>query len=1154
MLYAYRASEEQFESLRSYLDETYSGYTLDSTYHDGDFARLFVFYAAEWWRRKYDGGAWRWTPIIESIGCDADCFAHASRAHAVVMGLAYWGHRPAGEGKKYFGAIVAHGGLPLAFIGKGAGKIATILADSLKFAARYGWDEAMLMSAVEERSELVPDSLRRAEIYKLIAQMVVAALELRNEYELHGIEDPVKHLDTQEPHWQERFPLSLEDDAARTLLVGLVKQASKEEAHEQIGIFAVERSLREVEPGTFQLSSALVCPQSVAAENIKSMFGIVQQKELPRYFSIDVQTKIREPFAEARQVLGGESAKLNLAGRKRIWESDDALAEHRLFIRSTQPGLPDSPISLPGGQDLDIAEPWIFVFRDSKYFLVATGSARVPEETALITVPEGWSLLTNKAEGKAERVGSVTLVVAKLDLWQVAGDVRIDSGEFSYRIRTRQTKVEADSYAWEGSRLPYFSKPSAIFRGVPKLYRYLPSGQRQRVPPAQMEWYVSGTKRRVEDSNLARGPVDVFVVNDGERTARFRIIVLDSRAAVDFLSGKSPSIGAMQFSDWGFSDFSIAEQANLRAETRQDGRNVFLKVSSGDIPPESISVSAKWPFSNTELTLSLPFPSSGGRFFRADGTALKNGDHIPLRGLAGARLRIFDNNPSSPNRYDVELTLHSPNLSPRAIPLRLEEVVQLAEGSVGEVRLIDLRQKIETLLGFSDDLDASVDISLLVAKKSSLTIRVLRYEATVELTPAAIQIPSHEEQPSENAAHDSIVVCAVPLRSIGDEPCLLTQNYSEGVPTGYWPFTNLPNRAGPSLVFPGKASKVTFRPTVVPGVETVSSADPLDNNLCGLAKAISISDKSFREEEIRRVLNDMSADFSHASWPLIDHLYVAFCHLPLSGLDLFRVLSTEPGAAAAFILRTELIDEQRAEVGQRLKNEGGLVWELVSIEEWRHALHALWYYWRNTLGESARETFSIVLEQRTNKVSEEQPVLKLTLEFLKNEMLGIPSADLLEVIRQSAKDPLHFSDRLWRGEESLVQLYLFHGHSHESNWPDKHFLRTALEAFNETAAAKANEQKRDLQKALQKMFWGLGLNDHKLSVVNLPVLCALWVALSASTGWWQQPENRLMLRRIKGFDPLWFETAFRNTFASCLALNLVKTRPSVLLASNERAA
>ncbi|ARU31768.1 hypothetical protein CAP31_08795 [Sulfuriferula sp. AH1] len=318
MLYGYRLTDDEYLSLKDTLAfASEFGQLGEVARKIRSFPALFVLYAAEWWRREYQGGAWEWAPIIGSFGGDATQLATNARTECVQQGFAYWGHRPSGEGKKFFGAAVAQGGLPLKFIGNGGGKLASIMASALRSATRFHWDESQIAQDVADRADELPGSLHKPEIYALIAQMVRAVLELKKEFQLTGETDPIAILNKRDPQWRERFPLQLEDVAAEALLTGLVKEAAQQVVVSSSSMFAVERFLKPIAEGRYELMSSLHCPTTVHVENLVHLFRLHTNEDLPRYFSIDAQVGEREPFADGRQILGAETAKASLFVNKR---------------------------------------------------------------------------------------------------------------------------------------------------------------------------------------------------------------------------------------------------------------------------------------------------------------------------------------------------------------------------------------------------------------------------------------------------------------------------------------------------------------------------------------------------------------------------------------------------------------------------------------------------------------------------------------------------------------------------------------------------------------------------------------------------------------------------------------------------------------------
>lgn len=1135
MLYGYRLSNEEYKSLREMLAYTVDFGELDEvSSRIRGFSALFVLYAAEWWRREYQGGAWRWTSIISAFGGNAKELDAAARTKCVISGFAFWGHRPDGEGKKFFGAIVAHGGLPLKLIGQGGGKLASIMDYTLRLAARYHWDSLQIVNAIEERAEELPtDSLRRPEIYQLIANMVATVLELKQEFRLAGIADPLAVLNTQEPNWQLRFPLSLEDAAAQALLSGLVKEAAQQFILASSAIFSVERMLRKTADGKYELVSTLACPQTLAADALAELFGL---NELPRYFSIDVQVGERKPFCEGRQILGADTATVSLAGGKCVWNGVDACAEHLLYLRGQSGDLRENPLPIPGGAELSQDEPWIFVLRDGKLRWVAAGSARVSEEVAVVALPGGWEIEPANADSIADFVGHCHLGDQQIALYSVRGEMTLRRCEQHYRIRTKQATSASDTYVWEGRRIAYPSSPQPVFIGVPKLFCYPPEGERSRVPTAELHWFVAGTNNRFEDVTNAHGPLDVYLVRDGERLARFRFVVLDSSARTDFSSGTSASEGHIHLEGWGCSDVSIDDQRGLNCKVEQAGRGVKLFLQGGDVPPESVSVAMRWQRCAQELRIKLPFPSAGGRFFDAKEKPLREGDEIALRHLTGARLRIFDRNPLAPKRYNVSLTLGQGKREMRTADLKIERPISLLPNGSAEVRLIDLQKDIEKLMSFSDELDAIVNVAVLVGSRQTTSVRVSRYETMLERDSLAVSFPPKAIERLDMASLDQIIVKAAPLTSMGGTCIQLEQEYSEGVPAACWQAAGLNATYAPWLIFPDDASTVFFRPTI--WGRSVDSPEMSTNSGCPLAQAMSIREAEIRMEAIAAVLGAMATDFNHPSWQLMEYLLETFHHLPLSSLDVFRLIGTQPTAAVSLLLRSRFSEDRLFEFARRLRDELGLVWELASIDLWRNAADKLYHYWVTLLGEDgANASFPIILKARLDRFATEHPPLQLMLDVLLLEWTSHPSEALVEVQRIAQSDRLVFAQQLWRGHDSLAQNLLFRGHANDADWPERAFFQEAIVGFNEVAADSV--KKKLNPDIVRKMFWMDTPNDFKVSVANIPVLCALWAVTGTSQEWWEKPERRLALRKIKAFDPIWFEQAFGKTVAACLALGIL---------------
>ncbi|MFY9260645.1 MAG: STY4851/ECs_5259 family protein [Gallionella sp.] len=730
MLYAYRVTNEEYQSLRQMLGFATEFGDLDSVAQRmRDFSALFVLYAAEWWRREYQGGAWKWSSILDTFCEGGDTLNTTIRTACVERGFAYWGHRPEGTGKKFFGAIVAHGGLPLHFIGLGEGKLSDMMDAMLRQAARYHWDREQIINAIEERAK----SVQKQEVYSLIADIVSAVLTLKQDFHLSGEIDPVSVLNAKAPDWRERFPLSLEDDAAQTLLIGLVKEAALQMPRATTGAFQVVRELKKVGE-QYALRSVLVLPKKLAIDELKTLFKL---SDLPRYFLIDIHANARLLFCTGRQTFGADT--VTLTGKNCVLTGETARAEHLLYLCEQSGREIGTPLPVVGGAELAQDQPWIFVSRDEQLQWVASGRVSVPEEAAWIALPDGWTI--DASNGEADFVGHCDDIAAR-QLYQVRGEIILEGDEQRYRVRTKQVSDTSENYVWEGSRLPYSSSPPLVFLGLPRLYRYSAEGERYAVQKTALDWFVAGTQKRIEQPELAKGLMDVYLIKEGERQTRFRLTVLGNNARVNFSSGMSSSEGVIELANWGNIQVAV-DASELSCKQESTPRGVKLQLHAGDTPPEVINMTLRWQNYPRELRLSLPFPSTGGRFFDAHGKILREGSKLALHHLTGTRLRIFDRNPDRPKRYDLEFTLtQNGKRSTRDSQLFVKRSIPLLNNGSAEIRLIDLERDIEKLMSFSDELDATVKITLLVGNSSSIFVNVSRYETELERHPYSLGLPA----------------------------------------------------------------------------------------------------------------------------------------------------------------------------------------------------------------------------------------------------------------------------------------------------------------------------------------------------------------------------------------------------------------------------
>ena len=1142
MLFRYRLSMEDYLSLREIVgrDLTPNGWGR-SQFGTRNARALFVLYAAEWWKRDYNGGPWRWSPLLESLGVGAIDLHPNERTLAVESGLNYWGHRPSEDGKRFFGAIVAHGGLPMRVIAKGVGGVSTLLEDGLRNAHRYGWMEFELEQYFSERAGHLNQHLREFEIYRLFSTIVTTVLAMRSDYNLGGAEKPIEILDEREPAWRDRFPMSLDDDAATRLVAGLVREAAKVQRHAiAAAAVVVDRFLGQRSDGSFELVSTVQFPRALPVESLVASCGI-PVPQVPRYFSLDIQTTKRQLMCQGRLLLSDDSSTATLEGKFPVRSGTDALAEHLLILRDAQGDLGE-PAGLPGGQVLDEDMPWTFEPRGERWALVSVGSCRSPAEEARVVVRHDAYVEPADQDSQVDKLGTVDALSYGAIVYLVRGSAKVEIEGTIYRIRTRQPVAIPDQLVWKGRRLPHVSHPLPIFLGAPTLYRYLENGESRIVPATELEWMsASGEGRPVGNPKLHRGPVEVWWRPGGERLSRFRFVIEGTDAKVSFASGVDElhgSIGLM-----GFATSNAAALGDLRVNRQNVPGGCELNLEAVVVPPLSVPVSLLWPNSPRVTTLVLPFPSSGGHFFDALGRQLANGVKVSVRALAGARLRVFDRDPAHPKSYSLLLELRSPEKRHSAVGLHRTLKLSVDRSGIVEVRLIDLESAIVGLLGQSDELDAQVMVTLSAGTRALTHIFVTRYQASITSIGNAFELSSDELVSATFETLSQTELLAIPLLLADGVPKEIEQRQSEGCPVGVWDVSTLDSESAPWLLYPKRESAIQFRPGLHLPKGDAGDSSQHKPSLCPLGAAMSESDSAARRQLLEVVLQAMADDLDHPSWRLVAHHWRHLSHLPLSVLDSWRAMARNLSACLTCLLK---LPEEATAIARRMRDDLGVVWELVSFKELANIAIELEFQWSKLLGGVASPKLAIeAADAQMRSVAEAIPVLALPVALARMDGRLSAPIEALELQREIQARKSEILDGLWRaGSNSMGQQLLLRVHADDENhWP---MFGLTMKAIEELQGIVKQDDMREIAKNVHALFrlpqaGNAGVRqvvEHWIDVANVPSICAVWAILGLDEKFWLDPSNANAIRQIKAFDPLWFEEAYRQAIRVCVAAGL----------------
>lgn len=1126
MLFRYRATQAEYQDLKEIFSARFA--VLGGTpwrYESNAESALFVLYASEWWRREYDGGAWRWTSIFESLTASAYRVDPLERSAIVELGLRTWGHRPSEDGKKYLGAIVAHGGLPLKLLARGDGVISRLLLSATRKAQMLGWGEQQLVGYFESHRDDLVQHVRAAEIYRLLSEMVLTVLSLRSEYKLAGVGNPVAVLEQMEPKWRERFPIAVDDQSVDPLLVGLVREVSRQVKMVMAYPISVLRTLVKLaEADSYALSMSVSMPSTISVEALASVMQISPSK-VPQSFVLEMAGSQRMPLGQGRQLLGVQSSTVLLSGPTKRFLGKDACQEVLLALRSVGADVV-SPASVPGGGALDDSQPWIFESVGDTLTLVGEGSCKIAGVSAYVLVPDHFKLIPTD-NASVDLVGLVEELHEPRWLHKVEGCISIDADGDIYTVRSHMQKEVDEQVVWKGNRLWCHSSPFPVYQGVPRLYRLDEEGQPLPIAEKDIEWVQAVRKgERLLNVKAHRGPVDAWWLVDGKRQRRFRMALVAPDAHIAFRSGGTECEGSVELHGWGVT--ALHTSSSLSPVSTRHEAVVKLVMKANGQPPTNVTVTAEWTPALPVLHIDLPFPATGGRFARSDGSILPNATTLTLRRAHDVHVQVFDQNPNTPKRYRLDLQLSGESHGNRM--RRAEIAVPLDGNGVGDLRFFEIESTLNGLFCQSDHLDACLEANLLAGAAVIRTLKINRYDVELEREQQSLALLDSRLANVSTDQLRGIELHAIPLLLRTQEPQVLEQLESSEQPVGRWSMVTLPAGLSPWLIYPSKASTLLVRPTLwsPSALDRLGTLQTLGEGACPLAKAMSSSTPEDRNRDLIKVIAAMTEDLDHASWKLVFHHYKYLKHLPLSTLDYWRVIGRNQDACLTAVLK---FPSDVYELMSRTRDELGVMWELTSRASLLKAHDGLSASLLKQLGGNGSQSLvEKVVEDLFDKIGSVSEALAIQVDYALFEKAGRRTGRFEQMVSRFARAPDTLLQQHWTGEDSNLQRVLLRNHADEKVWP---YFKLWEELLN-TITAQCEPIYLDFISHLgRKLLWvpqvppGSPPVYAKFDVANAPLLTGFLVQACDADQWLHTGDHMAALRQIKAFDPVWFETGLQ---------------------------
>ena len=1083
-LYAYRCSREEFESLANLLART-----APNVEHLGDVTvRAFVLYASEWWQRSYDGNAWAWEPLLESIGWEHIHYPYLYEP--VKQAWKWWKieYVSLPSSIRYLGTFACQGGLPLALVGDAHSSVTRYLRAVAKHVAAFrGLVDDPIVLAEDQQHILRPPTLRRDYVFRLAADLAEAVLELSGEAE--G-DDPLSALDEARPDWRRTMPLDLDDERARELLVSLLHEAARNQAA-PADEFRLERFLRPTRTG-WRIGARLRLPATIPAETLARQLQ-VRRNELPA--RLQVRTR-----SEGTHVVGmygerGESFLLH-RDRRSLTELWDHQAAGEVVLEFLAGGVVGKPL-VPGRGSALSELPWAFRGGDD-CSLIGEGSVsnRAPE--ILVLVPDGCTpsageMLTEPTNDNNQYGGETSTAPVRVlgrNLWKISGETVIDTERGRCVVRPASGHEPEEEYRLAGVRFYGFKCHWPLFQGPPRLRLTRDEQPTRAVPAAEVGW-----RQRSGDwvpQPTGFGLWEVRHVRSGELRHFSRAGILPDGFSVAIEPGADMSRGQFVL-EHGEGVLVAGNDSQVEVAAEPAGGSVRVRVSAIDAthPPASVRLRLYWPHAQ-ELPVQAPFPGHGARILREGESS---GGSLAVDDLYGVRAIALS--PDTTQEFWIEGELKALDVGNLLRVAHFRERLDKS-GVFHELPLVDVRPTIELLLSASSSSDAYVDIQIVDRyQRVHERVRVSRFSAAVECNPVLSLVSISPGLDSDIAPN----VEAFPLVRPGVEPMEIKSAGTANLPQ----YAVLPDEMDlgePWLLVVRHGERIRARPCTVGGSPRQDAAAHPDRGRSpSLVEAIAIEDPELRNEGLGAAMDTMLAneisERTEFDWSFLTDSLLRAEGLPPSALDLLKALVTKPKLLVRCLFALESAPRQLL---WRLEDELPFSWLLIRrVTWWKEAMRAF---------VQRREQLTGIVDQH------ERVARELVLSILAEGKARIAALEAVSI---------DIELRLQGGRPSR---YYYENLEHELAQKRREMIRRMASLDDWPKGYGAKQWQGEVGPVPDGLWQGGDEHPARQPIFDTPVAAAWCCFLGEPTD-----RTTFLVKRMRAHDRDWFDVAYRATWS-----------------------
>ncbi|MCK9397379.1 MAG: STY4851/ECs_5259 family protein [Methylobacter sp.] len=1085
-LYRYRLNNHDFETLKASL-KTSALFGVANITEVPGWNAAFVIYAAEWWRREYDGSLWSWEKVFTSFGADAKELKTVRRNLVVELGLRYWERkvRIINGSSRYLGSIAIEGGLPLNQLNNSSGWLGRVLKQVIPKYTRLhhtGIHADMLVS----ECDYIPKNYQNDQSHAILGDMVKTVVELKQKYRLHEHSNPVSYLDQQIPLWREQFPLPIDTEVGQKLLSDMIITAAKADDAVMNTPF---RGIRRVRDDGF-LQLQLEFASFIALEKLNLPETIPSRLDVELISSDGVTRSLGVALKATYQ----QKSSLKMPRPSGAVKGDQAACGYAIRFKHLSTLIYETPLT--DGEELDNEVPWIFVQQNDDWVLEGVASVSTRARRVRILYPDR---LACPVSAETQHIATI----ANKKLLEASGTIQLSDNENnSFIIKTAQEQ-SANRYYLQGETLKFASIPNEVYRGFPSL-TCVNNETEKRTEISATKLVARAVNSKGNWLPLSQDQQGIYEIrlldNQGNIQFRKKCALLPEQFSIRFKPSADSLDGVIFLDNAGRATVLCEPSVKHSITTETEGCRIELFADNA--PPSNVRLTLFWPNMADMLTLTVPFPARGGQLIDANGNKQVSEQPLFQDQLHGLRLRLFNEQPDRNRHLQIDFNLKDDTLEDARDLYFRNEVEK--KGAVIELAIIDYQEWIKDLLAISRNLDSYVQLAVYENGTELLRTKIFRYQfsLTRNLSLGCVALNTNDHACLSYDTLSQVQLMAMRLSQPEQEHIKLDVKSSEQTEIGCWFFYPEKKVPGPWLIYPSVTSSISLRP-ILWNVSDEKEVDSLVNReVSTLHSAVTASSTQFRYQAIKAILERMCTDFEHSGWSYLRHLWKQCAHLPLASFDVWSIAVTDTKMLAALVLQ---MDESFT---RKLGKELPVFWELIPLKDWLVVFKNYRDYLKQAMGDET--DVSTIIETRIKRINYLCVSMEIVARILNQSLCGTADPELV-FMKQPVLD--NVVGMIKDAQQELDRRQA------DSKW---------LEVLKPELITHWTK----IDKSLQQWLKLENISDHHRAVVILPVLLAAYCANT------NRPENWIgdavvifKLKRLKDFDEDWFNAVFNITLA-----------------------